>query len=166
MSRKVVLFYPPYEGTPLGAPLCLLALTATLRAHGFEPMIIGAAVVIPIWPKLCDLGVEEPRTVKQWGEMALGVNMLPWLQDVNFARFNRMLDYFLIDRQVDRTAKAASCYRQFIRTMLAKPVGRRIGHGRYSFPWEIWLSRLVEHLVKRRSLIDGREQPTEAVNVC
>ena len=41
-----------------------------------------------------------------------------------------------------------------------------IDHGEYSFPWEIWLSRFFEHLVKRRSLIDGRELPTEAVNVC
>ena len=45
MSRKVVLFYPPYEGTPLGAPLCLLALAASLRAVGFQPVIIDAAVV-------------------------------------------------------------------------------------------------------------------------
>src|SRR3954453_17280212 len=44
MSRKVVLFYPPYEGQPLGAPLCLLALAATLREHGFETRIIDAAV--------------------------------------------------------------------------------------------------------------------------
>src|SRR5215471_7582972 len=44
MSGKVVLFYPPYEGQPLGAPLCLLALAATLREHGFEVRIIDAAV--------------------------------------------------------------------------------------------------------------------------
>ena len=42
---KVVLFYPAYEGTPLGAPTCLLALAATLRQHGFTVRIIDAAIV-------------------------------------------------------------------------------------------------------------------------
>ncbi len=44
MRGKVVLFYPPYEGDPLGAPLCLLALAAKLRESGFEPVIVDAAV--------------------------------------------------------------------------------------------------------------------------
>jgi anaerobic magnesium-protoporphyrin IX monomethyl ester cyclase len=133
----------------------------------FSPNIFTPYPGIPIWPQLRELGVEEPRTLKQWGDLALGVNMLPWLQDVNLERFNRMLDYFLMDRQVDRTAtKAAAPGQRFIRTMLAKPIRWRIDHGQYTFPWEIWLSRFFEDLVKRRSLIDGRELPTEAVNVC
>ena len=37
-------FYPTYEGAPLGAPLCLLALAATLRAANFEPVMIDAAI--------------------------------------------------------------------------------------------------------------------------
>jgi anaerobic magnesium-protoporphyrin IX monomethyl ester cyclase len=45
MLGKVVLFYPPYEGSPLGAPLCLLALASTLREAGFEAVIIDAAIV-------------------------------------------------------------------------------------------------------------------------
>ena len=31
-KRKVVLFYPPYDGPPLGAPLCLLSLGRALAA--------------------------------------------------------------------------------------------------------------------------------------
>jgi len=42
---KVVLFYPKYEGAPLGAPLCLLALAATLRNADYEPVMIDAAIV-------------------------------------------------------------------------------------------------------------------------
>ena len=42
---KVVLFYPPYEGDPLGAPLCLLSLAAPLLAEEFEVCIIDAAIV-------------------------------------------------------------------------------------------------------------------------
>src|SRR5271154_345735 len=41
---KVVLFYPPYDGPPLGAPLCLLSLASPLREAGFEVMMIDAAI--------------------------------------------------------------------------------------------------------------------------
>jgi radical SAM superfamily enzyme YgiQ (UPF0313 family) len=43
-KRKVVLFYPPYDGPPLGAPLCLLSLAAPLLRAGFEVSIIDAAI--------------------------------------------------------------------------------------------------------------------------
>src|ERR1700731_733499 len=39
-SRKVVLFYPPYDGPPLGAPLCLLALASPLLEAGFEVKLV------------------------------------------------------------------------------------------------------------------------------
>jgi len=42
--RKVVLFYPPYDGPPLGAPLCLLSLAAPLLQAGFDVSIIDAAI--------------------------------------------------------------------------------------------------------------------------
>lgn len=48
MKRKVVLFYPPYDGPPLGAPLCLLSLAAPMLKAGFEVAIIDAAVE-PNW---------------------------------------------------------------------------------------------------------------------
>ena len=41
---KVVLFYPPYDGPPLGAPLCLLALAASLRQANFDVVMIDAAI--------------------------------------------------------------------------------------------------------------------------
>src|SRR6202050_1040974 len=41
---KVILFYPPYDGPPLGAPLCLLALASTLREANFEVVVIDAAI--------------------------------------------------------------------------------------------------------------------------
>jgi anaerobic magnesium-protoporphyrin IX monomethyl ester cyclase len=43
-KRKVVLFYPPYDGPPLGAPLCLLSLAAPLLQAGFDVSIIDAAI--------------------------------------------------------------------------------------------------------------------------
>src|ERR1700748_2587070 len=41
---KVVLFYPAYEGPPLGARLCLLALAASLREANFDVVLIDAAI--------------------------------------------------------------------------------------------------------------------------
>lgn len=45
MKNKVVLFYPPYDGPPLGAPLCLLSLASPLLAAGFRVSLIDAAIV-------------------------------------------------------------------------------------------------------------------------
>src|SRR5580693_4280452 len=39
-KKKVVLFYPPYDGPPLGAPLCLLALASPLLEAGFEVKLV------------------------------------------------------------------------------------------------------------------------------
>lgn len=44
MRGKVVLFYPPYDGPALSAPLCLLALATPLRDAGFDVVVIDAAV--------------------------------------------------------------------------------------------------------------------------
>ncbi len=41
---KVILFYPPYDGPPLGAPLSLLALAGTLREANFHVVLIDAAI--------------------------------------------------------------------------------------------------------------------------
>ncbi len=44
MRGKVVLFYPAYDGPPLSAPLCLLALASPLLQAGFEVVVIDAAI--------------------------------------------------------------------------------------------------------------------------
>ena len=44
MKDKVVLFYPPYTGPPLGAPLCLLSLASPLLEAGFRVSLIDGAV--------------------------------------------------------------------------------------------------------------------------
>lgn len=43
-SKKVVLFYPAYDGPALGPPLCILALAAPLLDHGFEVVMVDAAI--------------------------------------------------------------------------------------------------------------------------
>src|SRR6266496_4069483 len=40
VKKKVVLFYPPYDGPPLSAPLCLLALASPLLQAGFDVKLV------------------------------------------------------------------------------------------------------------------------------
>ena len=44
MSNKVVLFYPPYDGPPLGPPLSLLSLAAPLIEAGFSVSIVDGSI--------------------------------------------------------------------------------------------------------------------------
>jgi radical SAM superfamily enzyme YgiQ (UPF0313 family) len=44
MNDKVVLFYPPYDGPPLGPPLSLLSLASPLLNAGFRVSIIDGAI--------------------------------------------------------------------------------------------------------------------------
>src|SRR3979490_2199736 len=44
MRRKGGLCSPPYDGPPLGAPLCLLSLAAPLLQAGFEVTLVDAAI--------------------------------------------------------------------------------------------------------------------------
>jgi anaerobic magnesium-protoporphyrin IX monomethyl ester cyclase len=133
----------------------------------FSPNIFTPYPGIPIWPQLREMGVEEPKTLKQWGELGLGVNMLPWLQDQNLDRFNTMLDYFLTGNQLARVAKEPlRTPQQLLNRLLVSSIRWRIRHGRYEVPFEIWFTRLTKEIVKRRSLIEGKELPTKAVNVC
>ncbi len=66
-KRKVVLFYPAYDGPPLSAPLCLLSLAAPLLAAGFEVTIVDAAIT-PDW---------ETRVLREVGDaLCLGISVL------------------------------------------------------------------------------------------
>jgi radical SAM superfamily enzyme YgiQ (UPF0313 family) len=65
--RKIVLFYPPYHGEPLSAPLCLLSLASPLLEAGFDVKVIDAAVV-PDW---------ESRVLREVkGALCLGISVL------------------------------------------------------------------------------------------
>lgn len=67
MRNKVVLFYPPYGGPPLGAPLCLLSLASSLLDAGFRATVIDAAIT----PKYEAVLVRELQDA-----IAFGVSLL------------------------------------------------------------------------------------------
>ena len=64
---KVVLFYPPYDGPPLGSPLSLLSLAGTLREANFEVVLIDAAIE----PRYLERIVEECESA-----LCIGISVL------------------------------------------------------------------------------------------
>jgi anaerobic magnesium-protoporphyrin IX monomethyl ester cyclase len=132
----------------------------------FSPNIFTPYPGIPIWPQLRELGVPEPKNLREWMEMPLGANMLPWLKGKELSRLRRMLKYFLLNSQIDRKQSNYSRLRQAVRFIVQTPIRWRLRSSHYSFPWELWLSNLSERIVLRRSLVTGQELPKEPANAC
>ena len=132
----------------------------------FSPNIFTPYPGIPIWPELRTLNVPEPKSLAAWGDMPLGVNILPWLRGDELARFNRMLDYFLLNSQLRKPGRYTKLSRRLARNILHLPVRWRIQYSFYAFPWELWSTRFFENVIKRRSLITGQELPATATPAC
>jgi radical SAM superfamily enzyme YgiQ (UPF0313 family) len=132
----------------------------------FSPNIFTPYPGIPIWPQLRDMGVPEPKSLHEWMTMPLGANMLPWLKGKELGRLQRMLNYFLLNNQIDRRHKHHSSLRRAVRFIVHAPIRWRLRSSRYSFPWELWLSNLSERIILRRSLVTGQELPKEPANAC
>jgi anaerobic magnesium-protoporphyrin IX monomethyl ester cyclase len=134
----------------------------------FSPNIFTPYPGIPIWPQLRELGVVEPQTLEGWMNMPLGANFLPWLKGRELARLDRMLAYFLLLNQVRRRSGSASLAQRLTGLLVSGPIRWRLDSSLLSFPWELWLSSLSEHLVRRRSLVTGQNLPVlpapESVN--
>src|SRR6202012_5800940 len=103
----------------------------------FSPNIFTPYPGIPIWPQLRELGVPEPHSLREWMDMPLGANMLPWLQGKELARLQRMLKYFLLNNQIDRQKKTPSWLRRAVRFPAQAQIRWRLRSSRYSFPWEL-----------------------------
>jgi anaerobic magnesium-protoporphyrin IX monomethyl ester cyclase len=132
----------------------------------FSPNVFTPYPGIPIWPQLKELGVREPQSLEEWETLALGANVLPWLRGEELRRVRRSLEYFLLNNQIRRVAKKVPWLRRGFRRLLGTPIRWRIGRNRYSFPWELWLSRTVEKVVTRRSLLTGEALSERTPEVC
>jgi radical SAM superfamily enzyme YgiQ (UPF0313 family) len=132
----------------------------------FSPNIFTPYPGIPIWPQLRELGVKEPQTLEEWENMPLGANLLPWLKGPELARLNRTLEYFLLLNQTRRLSAGASFIKRLTTSLIRNPIRWRLNSSLFFFPWELWLSRFSEQLIKRRSLVTGAELPVESANVC
>lgn len=132
----------------------------------FSPNIFTPYPGIPIWPQLKEMGVREPQSLEEWETLALGTNVLPWLRGEELRRLRRSLEYFLLNNQIRKVTNKIPWARRSVRRLLGAPVRWRIGKSRYSFPWELWLSRAVEKVVTRRSLLTGQALAERTQEVC
>jgi anaerobic magnesium-protoporphyrin IX monomethyl ester cyclase len=131
----------------------------------FSPNIFTPYPGIPIWPQLRELGVIEPQSLAEWMSMPLGANLLPWLKGRELARLDRMLGYFLLLNQIRRSQKTSFAQR-ITNFLIQTPIRWRLDSSFFSFPWEMWLAKLSQQIVKRRSLVTGQALPAETANVC
>ena len=132
----------------------------------FSPNIFTPYPGIPIWPQLKEMGVREPQSLEEWETLALGTNVLPWLRGEELRRLRRSLEYFLLNNQIRKVTRKIPWARRSVQQLLGAPVRWRIGKSRYSFPWELWLSRAVEKVVTRRSLLTGQPLAERTQEVC
>jgi radical SAM superfamily enzyme YgiQ (UPF0313 family) len=132
----------------------------------FSPNIFTPYPGIPIWPQLREMGVKEPKSLREWAQLPLGANVLPWLQGKDLSRLQRMLAYFLLNSHLRKSASSFSLMGRGMRRLVQKPVRWRIRASRFSFPWELWLARATERWVERRSLVTGQPLPKETVAAC
>jgi radical SAM superfamily enzyme YgiQ (UPF0313 family) len=132
----------------------------------FSPNIFTPYPGIPIWPQLKEMGVPEPQSLEEWQTLALGRNILPWLQGQELQRLRRSLEYFLLNNQIRKATQSKVWLRKRFRQILGAPIRWRIGKNRYSFPWELWVSRAAERIVTRRSLLTGQKLSERMQEVC
>jgi len=132
----------------------------------FSPNIFTPYPGIPIWPELRLKGVHEPQSLEEWANVDLGSNHLPWLRGEELRRLKRMLEYFLLNNQIRRTAAKVPWVRGGIRRALGAPLRWRLQKNHYGFPWELWVARTTERIVTRRSLLTGQSLGHGMQEVC
>lgn len=132
----------------------------------FSPNIFTPYPGIPIWPQLKEMGVREPQSLAEWETLALGTNVLPWLQGEELRKLRRSLEYFMLNNHIRKATKKIPWLRRGARRVLAAPVRWRIRQNRYSFPWELWVSRALERVTSRRSLLTGQTLSERMQEVC
>jgi len=132
----------------------------------FSPNVFTPYPGIPIWPQLREMGVREPQSLREWATLPLGANVLPWLQGRDFARLQRMLEYFLLNSHLSKAPKYTSRASRAVRGIISKPVRWRIRARKFSFPWELWMAKTTDKWADRRSLVTGQVLPKPTAAVC
>ena len=132
----------------------------------FSPNIFTPYPGIPIWPQLKEMGVKEPTTLEEWAELPLGKNVLPWLRGAELRRLERMLDYFMVNNNIRNTMQKAKYTGRLLNALLSTPMKWRLQSKMFFCPWEVWLARITDRVVSRRSLITGVPLPSKPQEVC
>jgi anaerobic magnesium-protoporphyrin IX monomethyl ester cyclase len=86
----------------------------------FSPNIFTPYPGIPIWPQLKEMGLKEPQSLEEWETLALGFNVLPWLQGEELRRLRRSLECLVLNNQIRKATKKSVWLRQGFRRALAR----------------------------------------------
>lgn len=132
----------------------------------FSPNIFTPYPGIPIWPQLKTLGVIEPQSLEEWSDLPLGRNVLPWLQGQELMRLQRLLAFFLLNNQIRKAASRSPWVRRSLQVALGAPLRWRLRTKHFAFPWELWVARMTDRLVTRRSLLTGQSLSHGFQEVC
>jgi radical SAM superfamily enzyme YgiQ (UPF0313 family) len=167
VTFNVILGYPGETEADRQQTFCIMSDIARQYSNvSFSPNIFTPYPGIPIWPQLKEMGLREPQSLEEWQSLALGRNVLPWLQGEELQRLRRSLEYFLLNNQIRKATQSKSWLREGFRQALGAPIRWRIGKNRYSFPWELWISRVAQRVVTRRSLLTGQKLAERMQEVC
>ncbi len=167
VTFNLILAYPGETEADRVETFRIMSDIARRHANvSFSPNIFTPYPGIPIWPQLKEMGVREPLSLEEWHDLHLGANILPWLQGEDLRRLRRMLEFFLLNNQIRRTARAIPWAGRGVRRMLGAPLRWRLRNNRFGFPWELWLARATEKLVTRRSLLTGQTLSHSMQEVC
>jgi anaerobic magnesium-protoporphyrin IX monomethyl ester cyclase len=167
VTFNVILGYPGETEADRQQTFCIMSDIAREYSNvSFSPNIFTPYPGIPIWPQLKEMGLREPQSLEEWQSLALGRNVLPWLQGEELRRLRRSLEYFLLNNQIRKATQNKAWLRERFRQALGAPIRWRIGKNRYSFPWELWVSRVAQRVVTRRSLLTGQKLAERMQEVC
>src|SRR5207244_11832368 len=101
VTCDVILGYP--GATEAGRVETFSIMSEIARRHAnvsFSPNVFTPYPGIPIWPQLKEMGLREPQSLEEWADVALGNNLLPWLQGEDLNRLRRMLEYVLVNNRM------------------------------------------------------------------
>jgi anaerobic magnesium-protoporphyrin IX monomethyl ester cyclase len=167
VTFNVILGYPGETEADRQQTFCIMSDIAREYSNvSFSPNIFTPYPGIPIWPQLKAMGLREPQCLEEWQTMGLGQNFLPWLQGEELRRLRRSLEYFLLNNQIRKATQNKAWLRKRFRQALGAPIRWRIGKNQYSFPWELWISRVAQRVVTKRSLLTGQKLAERMQEVC
>jgi anaerobic magnesium-protoporphyrin IX monomethyl ester cyclase len=167
VTFNVILGYPGETEADRQQTFCIMSDIAREYSNvSFSPNIFTPYPGIPIWPQLKEMGLHEPQSLEEWRTLALGRNVLPWLQGEELRRLRRSLEYFLLNNQIRKMTQSKAWLRNKFRQALGAPIRWRMGKNRYSFPWELWISRAAHRVVTKRSLLTGQKLADRMQEVC
>jgi anaerobic magnesium-protoporphyrin IX monomethyl ester cyclase len=124
----------------------------------FSPNIFTPYPGIPAWSELRKLGIEEPQTLADWGQIDLKGNVLPWLRGRTYSQVRRGMAYLLLKSEVIKAAQRESQppAGRILLEWFLKPLAWRLRNNCFHWPVELWLAFVRRWLVVRRSLLTGR----------